>query len=637
MVRIRTHKSNFTSGEISQRLLGRGDLTAYANGASALRNVFIHATGGVTRRSGLRYIETALGKGRLIAFEFNNAQVYLMVFTDTHVTVFRDGVEVADFVTPWTEAQIKLINWTQSADTLLIVHPDMPPKKILRQAEDTWEVKDWTFVEEDEDDVHRIYQPHHKFADDDVTVTPSATSGTITLTSSADVFVSDHVGLRFRVGDKEVEITSYTSATSVQASVKETLGGTSATKDWEEQAFSAVRGWPGALCFHQDRMVIGGSRDEPNRLWLSKSSDLFNFDLGEGLDDEAIEFAILSDAVNAVRAVFSGRHLQVLTSGAEWMVTGDPLTPGNMQLQRQTRIGSPVDRFVPPRDVDGATLFVPRSGPELREFLFADVEQAYQAADLAVLARHLIDTPQDQDFNKINRHLHLVMLNGSMATLTLYRAEQVTAWALQETDGNFLAVAVVGDDTYVMVERDTGIFIEVFDETIHVDSGLKGSDATGKDIWSGLSHLEGETVRIQADGSDHGTRVVSSGQVQLDYPAKEIQIGLAFSHKIEPQPPALQDAQGSNQGGKLRPISMTFRLKDTAALLLNTGTVFNNIPFKRFGPDILDAPQPSFTGDKKIRAFGWRRDGTDPLWLIEQDTPLPFMLLSVTTELSING
>lgn len=74
-------------------------------------------------------------------------------------------------------------------------------------------------------------------------------------------------------------------------------------------------------------MVIGGSRDLPNRLWLSKSSDLFNFDLGKAVDDDAIEFGILSDQVNAIKAVVSTRHLLVFTTGAEWMVSGEPLTP----------------------------------------------------------------------------------------------------------------------------------------------------------------------------------------------------------------------------------------------------------------------------------------------------------------------
>jgi hypothetical protein len=74
MTRIREIKTTFTAGEVSRDLLGRGDLRAYENGALALRNVFINPTGGVTRRAGLAYIDTAAGNGKLIAFEFSTEQ-----------------------------------------------------------------------------------------------------------------------------------------------------------------------------------------------------------------------------------------------------------------------------------------------------------------------------------------------------------------------------------------------------------------------------------------------------------------------------------------------------------------------------------------------------------------------------------
>jgi hypothetical protein len=166
-----------------------------------------------------------------------------------------------------------------------------------------------------------------------------------------------------------------------------TLPSTAATPDWEEHAFSWARGWPVCACFHQDRLVLGGSRDLPNRLWLSRTGIINNFDAGTGLDDEAIEFSLMSDQVNAIRGLFSGRHLQVFTSGAEWMVTGDPLTPSSIQLHRQTRIGSPVERMVPPVDVDGATVFVARSGRGVHEFAYYRGRAAYQASDLALVAR----------------------------------------------------------------------------------------------------------------------------------------------------------------------------------------------------------------------------------------------------------
>lgn len=623
MARATLLKTSFASGEISPRLLGRSDLSAYENGASRLRNVAIHPTGGVTRRPGLRYIATAAGEGRLAAFEFNTVQVYLLLFTASKITVFRDDAPVAEIATPWTTAQIPQLVWVQSADVLFVAHPEVRTRRITRTSHTAWTITEFAFGESN----GRIFQPHHKFAQESVTLAPSATTGSVTLTASADAFQSGHVGTRFRLQNKEVEITAFASATSVTALVKEILAGTAATTDWEEQAFSSVRGWPVSLCFHQDRLVIGGSRDLPNRLWLSRSADLFNFDLGTGLDDEAIEFAILSDQVNAVRAVFSGRHLQVLTSGAEWMVSGDPLTPANVQLNRQTRVGSPVERAVPPRDVDGATVFVARTGTEIREFLFADVEQAYQATDLATLAPHLITDPVDQDFDPANRLLHVVMADGSISTLTAFRAERVAAWTRQETDGAFLAVAVVGDAIYVLVRRGSLTFVERFDPTLGVDSGLAGTSSPAKTVWTGLDHLEGRTVKIVADGVVAPDAVVAAGKVTLAAPASSVQAGLPFVHVIEPLPPP--------GGGKpIRPVTVTLRLKDTAGLRLDVGRGLADVPFRRFGAGLLDGPAPAFTGDMTVRAAGWRRGGTKPLWRIEQATPLPFTLLSVATEIA---
>ncbi len=631
MSRVRIQKTNFTAGEVSPRLLGRSDLRSYENGAAKLRNVFIHPTGGLSRRAGLRYVDTVPGPGRLISFEFNTEQVYLLVFTDRTVGVYRTGIKVAEFATPWTEDHLRQINWTQSADTLLVVHPDIPPKKITRTSESEWRISDWVFSEVN----GRIYQPHHKFAGDDVTVQASGITGQITVTASEDVFVPDHSGTRLRLADKEVKIISVLSARTVRANVNQSLVSTSQTKDWEEQAFSPVHGWPVSVTFHQDRLVIGGSRDLPNRLWLSKSADLFNFNLGTGLDDEAIEFSILSDQVNAVRAIFSGRHLQVFTSGAEWMVAGAPLTPSSIELHRQTRVGSPIDRIVPPRDVDGATLFVPRTGEQLREFLFTDVEQAYQATDLAVLAEHLIVSPVDMDFDKSSRLFHVVMGSGTLATLTVYRAEQVSAWTLQETAGAFRAVVTVGNETYVMVERSGSMSIEVFDSGFGVDSGLAGTSSTAKSSWSGLDHLEGQTVKILADGAVRIDGQVENGAVFVGEPATSVQVGLGYVHNIQPLPPSAPSIGGS-EGRKVRPIAITFRLWETAALHLDTGRGLVDVPFKRFGNTLLDAPLSGFRGDKTVRALGWRSDDPSPLWRIEQDTPLPFTLLSVSTEMSVN-
>ncbi|WP_235285085.1 hypothetical protein [Thalassospira sp. HJ] len=441
MARRVLEKNTFSTGELAPELWGRSDLSAYANGAARLRNVFIEPSGGVRRRPGIRLIDELPGRARLIQFEFNTEQTYLLAFGDKHARVFEDGVETVWFETTFGAEQLDLLNWTQSADTLLVVHPDAPPVRMTRTSDGSWQTTLWAWRKTN----LRTRQPYYKFAEPAATLTPSGASGTVQISANVDLFVAGHVRTLWRIQGIEGEITAVADARTATIALKQSLPNTNATVDFVEQAFSDVRGWPRSVTFHQDRLIIGGSRDLPNRLWMSKSGDLFNFELGEGLDDEAIEFALLADQVNAITGIFAGRHLQVFTSGSEWMVTGDPLTPANVQVTRQTRIGSQSDRTVPLVNVDGATLFAGRSGREIREFLFTDVEQAYGSADLALLSRHLINHPIDQTFDPDRRLLHVVMKDGSLATLTLYRSEAITAWSAQSVAGcAFRSISVSG-------------------------------------------------------------------------------------------------------------------------------------------------------------------------------------------------
>ena len=629
MTRIRDIKTTFTAGAVSRDLLGRGDLNAYANGALELQNLFIFPTGGVTRRSGLRYVDTVPSNGRLISFEFNTEQTYLLVLSDVQIDVYFQGVKEETLVAPWAATDINQVVWTQSADTLLLTHSDYPPQKLTRTASG-WSLNEWTYFE----DEGKRFQPYFKFEDSNVSITPSGTTGVITLTASASIFDELQEGTRLRVAGKEVEVTDVASPTVASVTTIEDLPNTDATIDWQEQAFSSYRGYPVSVAFHQDRLVIGGSRDLPNRLWFSKSGDLFNFNLGEGLDDESIEFAILSDQVNAIRGLFSGRHLQIFTSGAEWMVTGDPLTPTSVQLNRQTRVGSVTDRYIPPVNVDGATLFVARNRQEIREFLYTDLEQAYQATDLALLSRHIIRSPVDQDFDQTRRLLFLVREDGQFATLTVYRAEQVAAWTLHDTDGDVQSVSVVGETVYLLIERNGAYMIEEFDDTLFLDSSLNGESATATDTWSGLDHLEGRQVSILADGIVHSPLTVSSGSITLDSAAVNVQIGLPFTHKITPLPPSAVGAAGG--GRSMRLVEAIYRVENTQALRLDVGRGYDDAIIRQFGGDVLDDPPPSISGNVRVRAFGWQPDGEQSLWQIEQDTPLPFTLLSVTTELKVN-
>jgi hypothetical protein len=633
MTRAFVSQTNFSAGELDPRMRGRTDLRSFENGAAKLRNVVVETTGGVRRRPGMAYIATAAGRGRLVDLEIGPGLAYLLALSDFQVDVFRDGVLRATVATPWAEEQLAQIAWAQSGDSLLVTHPDVPPQQLKRESDTVWTIAQWTFAEVEPG---VTAQPFARFADPEVEMQSTGTTGTVTLNTSAEVFVAEHLGGIVRMKGKQIELTNIQTSTQAVGLVLQPLLDTGPTADWDELAFSEARGWPVTVSFHQDRMVIGGSRDLPNGLWLSRTGRRFNFDLGTGLDDEAIAFRLAANDRPAIRALMSGRNLQVFTSTSEWVVTGEPLTPTNIQVQRQSRIGSPRDRHVPPRDVDGATLFAARNGRELREFLFVDTEQAYQAADLALLAQHLVRNPVDQAFDQKRRLFLIVNEEGSLATIAIYRNADIAAWSLQEIDGRVLSVAVVGDETMLLVDRPGGIQIEQLDDLLMVDAGLRLNQSPPALVWTGLGHLEGQEVALVADGLVLERTTVAGGQVVLDAPASELVVGLPYTHVIEPMPAAFGGARLGGQDPVYRPVRVSLRLFETQSLHIDTGDGLHDVPLHTIGGGPKDRSPDPFTGDRALRALGWRRGAEQPPWRIEQDTPLPCALLSATTEVKVN-
>jgi hypothetical protein len=630
-------QTDFSAGELDPRMLGRTDLRSYQSGAAKLRNVVVETTGGVRRRPGTAYVANAAGRGRLVAMETGPDQAYLLAFSDFQVKIFRNGVLRATVVTPWNEAQVAQLAWAQRNQKLLVTHPDVCPQQLTRESDSVWTIGPWQFAEIAGSPAATL-EPFARFAASDVSMESTGPTGTVTLTTSEPVFVAEHLGGIVRIAGKQIQLTNIQTATqAVGLVLQEPLSDVGPTTNWDELAFSDARGWPVSVSFHQDRMVIGGSRDLPNGLWLSKTGDHFNFDLGEGLPDEAIAFRLAANNNPAIRNLMPDRQLQVFTSVGEWVVSGEPLQPDNIQVQQQSRIGSPRDRQVPPRDVDGATLFAARSGREIREFLFVDTEQAYQAADLALLARHLVQDPVDQDFDQVRRLFLIAMADGTLASIAIYRIADIAAWSSQETDGSFLSVATAGGQTFLLVERANGVFIEQFDDGLMVDSGLRLSQPGPTLVWNGLDHLDGQTVALIADDFVVEPAVVESGQVTLTQPARQLTVGLPFTHVIEPLPAVLAPGRTVGQSPAYRPVRITLRLFETQSLRIDTGDGLREVALHTVGGGPKDRDPSPFSGDLSLRALGWRRGAEQPPWRIEQAAPLPCALLSATTEVKVNS
>ena len=221
--------TNFTAGELSPKLDGRTDLNKYFNGCKKLQNFLTFPQGGVTRRPGFEHIaesaaDYSLGPStavtRLIPFEFNVEQTYVLEFTVGKFRVYKDGGIVVDgggnpieITTDYKFNDLPLLKFTQSADIMYVVSPNYPPAQITRTDHDAWTITDVEFR-------------RGPFLDpffDGTTLTASARTGTITITASSSVFLpsDDDYERLVKLHYGYAKITNYTNGFTVTAEVLE--------------------------------------------------------------------------------------------------------------------------------------------------------------------------------------------------------------------------------------------------------------------------------------------------------------------------------------------------------------------------------------------------------------------------------
>ncbi len=221
--------TNFTAGQLSPRLGGRTDLTKYFNGCDTLENFLIHPHGGATRRPGTRFIaevKSSAAQCRLIPFQFNVTQAYVLEFGNNYFRIYKDGGQVTsgspaaavEVTTTYTTAQIPDLKFAQSADVMYVVHPDHPVRKISRTSHTAWTLTEVTFAR----------GPFLDANTTTTTLTATGRTGTVTINASAvtginggDGFVSTDVGRLIKLHHGYAKIATVASTTQVTAVVQE--------------------------------------------------------------------------------------------------------------------------------------------------------------------------------------------------------------------------------------------------------------------------------------------------------------------------------------------------------------------------------------------------------------------------------
>ena len=560
---IKTQNS-FADGEVAPEFFAHDNL----NGLSMLENMDIMFGGGLTRRRGLVSVDTLGGSGRLVPFSFGETGNYLLVLGNKNLLVFDGVAVVSNLPSPWPLSALDKIQYAQRFDTMIFVHPDYSPY-ILRKTDGGFELSDFEFERNDSD--MSINIPFMRFDDSkDVKITVTSNSqgnNFATFTTNKNFWTAQNEGGRLLLMNKQWYIMEYISPTVVYAYTNGTYSLPSApVSDWYESAFSDRRGWPCSITFHQDRLVFGGSRSWPSGVWMSKVGHHNNFDVGTGLDDEAIFITLLSQQRQQICTVVSSDNLQILTNFGEWAISSKPLTPSSVDIKQHTSVGSVATRYLPPQKIEGATVFISSTEKDIRELSLDQLGEYYNANDLCTQAKHLMQSPIDMSYNEEWRQLFVVMENGDMAVLNQNSALGISGWARYKTQGQFKSVATIGSETYVIVARGVNFYLERFSSGALNDAGEYDFSFTA----SGLP--------VRASGHN----------------------------------------------------ASLLKIRKIAARVLDTKTLFINGLRVQFPNCIFDDGANGYSGDISVNMLGCQKNSVDAPWTISSDEQLPVTVLSVS-------
>lgn len=197
---------SFAGGEIAPNVYGRVDLAKYSVALRRCRNFIVRQYGGIENRPGTRFIAEAKypnRKCRLIPFQFSTVQTYALEFGHLYMRVYKDGGQVLtssnviyELATPYQEADLFDLKFTQSADVMTICHPSYAPRELQRFAHDNWALVEVVTKNGPFEDIN---------IDESKTVYSSGETGTVTLTASSAIFGAEQVGKLFYLEQPAVD------------------------------------------------------------------------------------------------------------------------------------------------------------------------------------------------------------------------------------------------------------------------------------------------------------------------------------------------------------------------------------------------------------------------------------------------
>ncbi len=622
--------------------------TSTAHGYSNGDAIDIESVGGMTELNEKRFLVANVTSNTMELQDEDGNDIDSSAYT----TYTSGGTteRIYEITSPYAHDDLSEIKYTQQADIMYIVHPDYAPRKLSRTSATTFTISTITYDSLD-------IPPFLSVDTSTTTITPSETTGSITLTASASLFESTHVGAYFKLLHGTTygyaKVTGFTSATVVDATVIIDFGASTAADSWYEGAWSDKQGWPTDVKFYEQRLYYCGTTYKPLTLWGSKFGEYDNFDQGSN-DDDSVQYTLGSAQVDKIRWLYPTGVLNCGTAGGPFTLSSgsaaEPITPTNVSVKQQNENGT---SMVSPVRIGSYVYYTERSDKVLGQLTYNLDTDSFVTENITYLSDHILGggvvemALQRYPYNI----LWCVLTDGTMATMTREIKNNVKGWTRQVfggTDAEIKSVGVIPsgtEDQIWLIEERTINSVSVKHITIvqpheftnqddawFVQDGLE-YDGTATTTITGLDHLEGESVQLLVDGAVHPNKTVSSGSVTLEWLGSHVIAGLGYTATLKTLDIDTANTQQTAQGKVTHIGEVILRFLESLGCKFGDGTTMDTLTFRSASAN-MDEPPELYTGDKLVQ---FPSDHVRNKYIkVTQEQPLPFHLLGIFPEMSIS-
>lgn len=587
----------FTLGEVDQINWKRTDIEGYLSGAQSLQNMTVATTGHTQKANGTNFsmdvTTSAVPTSKLYEFRDNSGNFYVIYIGATVFNVYQlntagDALTFIQSVgaLPYPDAALPLLDYATDGDSLVLTGGGFFPARIyvpsyngaVPPAPNTFAYQPLNIFPFPAYDFGTINYNGYTVA----VVSDADGSYTITFSNIPNTdppFTTAWIGGQIIGGGIPTNLAQPLGA-GIITGVVTTVGATTTTVftvvaqtqfasgtdasvigssySVKQPAWSATLGYPNKVIFYQNRLFFANTFSLPDTVFGSKIGQVVSFDVGVGLDTDAIVYNIGQSGTGGIQWLNAGKQLEIYTRNFEFVCPQDQnsaLTPSTFSIRQQSSYGA--STLMKPVSYINDSYYLARNGKAIINFHFEGVGLAYASSNISQHSSHLVNSPTKAVLIRgtdVSQDNFIYFSNGTPDVTSFQFAAEYKLAALTprtfDQNGTINILDVVSVNNTLIYLKQYGLNGKLTLEiqgnesvstigTVKMDSMLNTTMNSSGVVNTGIAHFEGYFIHAVSPTGDLGESLtpVTGGSTTFENPNSytgAVTVGILFDCQVTP-------------------------------------------------------------------------------------------------------